>query len=144
MANLNSDLKHLNELYFKLEDELNSVKNIAVKNDNAALTESVLRNRACLAQIEQLNSQAIQLSKQFEQSGSQLDPDRRKEAQNLISSLRERALRLSQTCGIIIQRLEAAKADIEKEFSKMQKGINYLNSIKPVKNNYPKFVDSLG
>ena len=73
-----------------------------------------------------------------------LDPQSRAEAEPVIAQARAQALRLRDICSVHARRLESARAQMSQSRSRLRSGSQLLQSLKPIKNNYPKFIDSMG
>ena len=144
MSAFTSELQNLLRLYVKLTHELSPTENELEKNDPAAFVECVLRNRAGLLQIENMNSRVLELAGEWQACRDNCDPKVKEETEALAESARNQALRLIELCKIHAQRLENVRVDLDRKLEETQKGARFLVSIKPVRSNYPKFVDSLG
>jgi hypothetical protein len=143
MNNLASEFQAVSRIYRQLEEELAGFWGATDSEDSRALAESILRNRDCLARIEQMSSRILGLSNEWKKRRDDLDAESRQEIDGLSDSLREQIVRLNQLCGIRAQKLQAARDKMGRELSELGKGDRYLKSVKAGKNNYPKFIDSL-
>jgi hypothetical protein len=143
MNNLVSEFQAVSRLYLQIEQELAGVMGAQDLKDSRILAESILRNRDCHARIEQMNSKVLRLSNEWKKCLPDLDAKSRKEIDGLADSVRAQIVRLNQLCNNRAEVLLAARDRLGKELAEIGKGSRYLKSIKPAKNNYPKFIDSL-
>jgi hypothetical protein len=60
-----------------------------------------------------------------------------------IATAKSEAVRLNNQCSDCVKKLEAAQERLGEGLEKIGKHHQYLNIMKPVKGNYPKFIDSL-
>ncbi len=130
-------------VYLKLSEELTKIINAGDSNDPQALAKSILQNRDCLARIEQMNSSVFQLSDEWQKCRGSIDAKSRNEIRKLAEAAKAQAVRMKELCSIHVQKLQIARDKLEKDLVELGKGARYLESIKPAKNNYPKFIDSL-
>jgi hypothetical protein len=111
--------------------------------DIQALSDVILDNRDRFAQIQQMNACVHQTSQDWQISRNRLDPGLQSEVEALLATSRAQATRMRQMCIIHAQRLQAARDRLEKEMVELNKGREFLESLKPVRSNYPKFIDSV-
>jgi hypothetical protein len=143
MSALAAEFQDVFHLYLELSEKLTRIISAGNLKNPDTIAESVLRNRDCLVRIEQMNSRVLQLSDDWQKSRNKLDPASRNEIRNLAEAARTQAIALRELCRIHVQKLQTALDKTGKDLAEIAKGAQYLKSIKPVKNNYPKFVDSL-
>ncbi len=143
MSSLITEFQEVFQLYLRLGEKLAKILNIGDSQNPQALAESILQNRDCLVRIEQMNLQILQLSSDWEKCRETLDSESRGEICKLAEAAKSQAIRLKELCNIHSEKLKIARDKLGKDLSEIGKGVQYLKTIKPVKNNYPKFVDSL-
>jgi hypothetical protein len=143
MKDLITEFQDVFTLYLKLSEELTKVLNADDTQDPRVLVKSVLQNRHCLDRIAQMNSHVVHLSDSWKKCRAHLDPDSRKKIRDLTEAARAQAARLQELCCVQAQKLQTARDELGEKLGEMGKGARYLNSMKPVKHNYPKFIDSL-
>jgi hypothetical protein len=143
MHNLALEFREVFNLYIKLGEELARIMDVDDTKDPQALIRSVLQNRDCLDRIAQMNTRVINLSDAWEKCRSQLDPKSRSDICDSAAAARDQAVRLQQLCSAQTEKLRMVHNEVGKKLAEIGKGSQLLKSIKPVKNNYPKFVDSL-
>jgi len=131
------------ELYVKLGEELAKIMDVGNSEDPQILADTILKNRECLVRIEQMNSHVLRLSNEWKQCRTTLDAQSEKEIRALAEAARAQAIRLQELCGRHVQKLQNVRDKLERDLAELEKGVQYLKSAKPAKNNYPKFVDSL-
>ena len=136
---------HFEELYktyAALAEELGK----AFGNSNTDRPESapaaVFAQRECLGRIQQLNARVLEISAAWEKERALLDPEKQAEARYFISAARSEVLRLKGICDVHAQKLAALRTRILNDMADIVKGSRLLDSLKPVKHNYPKFIDS--
>ncbi len=143
MIALAAEFRDVFQLYLKLGEEFTNIMNAGDSKDPQALAKSILQNCDWLARIEHMNSRMLQLSGEWRKCRGSLDAKSRDELGDLAEAARAQAVRLKELCGIQIQKLQIARDKLEKDLAELDKGARYLKSVKPAKNNYPKFIDSL-
>lgn len=143
MRDFVAEFQELNSLYHKLGAELAEEMNAVNANDPHSLVGSVLRCRDRFVRIEQMNTRVLQLAADWEKSRSRLDSKTRDEAQSLAAAAKAHALQLKELFNSYVQKIEPHRENLKKRLSEICKGARYLKSVKPIKSNYPKFVDSL-
>jgi hypothetical protein len=142
MKNLISEFREVLSLYLQLGEDLSKILSIDDSKDPGVFVKAILQNRSSLEQIEQMNSRVMQLSDAWQKCRDQLDPETRKKVSALAEASRAQAKRLQELCSLHAKKLQAARDKLGENLSELGKGTRYLNSIKPPKNNYPKFIDS--
>jgi len=144
MQSLIPDLKKLTQFYFGLESELSTALSGSDAGSEKLLSESILQNRTRLAQVERMNAHILQLSDDLKRSRKTLDDKTRNEADTLASEAKSSAIRISKLCVEASEKIETKKAFLKKELEEIGKGKRYLKNANPLKENYPKFIDSIG
>jgi flagellar biosynthesis/type III secretory pathway chaperone len=144
MKLFDSELQYLSELYSRLGAEFASLKKGSSPGKPSTIVDFALRNKELFARLEQVNARLHQLVKEWERFSPHLDPSAKKQAQQLISGVRKQALELSRLNQQRLAELEAFRAGLVGELEKLQRGNRYLDSVKPLKANFPKFLDSRG
>jgi hypothetical protein len=143
MNKLAAEFREVFNLYIKLGDEISRIMDADDSKDPQMLVNSILQNRECLERITQMNSRVVQLSDAWGRCRNQLDPESRKEAHDLATAARAQAVRLQELLSVRTEKLRRVRDELGRNLAEIGKGSQFLKSIKPVKNNYPKFVDSL-
>jgi len=110
----------------------------------SSLIRSVLQSRDCLGQIEKMNSKVIRLSGEWKKHRTETDSQKWDEISRLADDALQQAVRLNELCSATARKLQSAKDGLAKELAELGKGARYLKCAKPAKNNYPKFIDSMG
>ncbi len=139
-----AELRYLSELYHSLQAEFTGLAGKSQAGNVAALIDTTLRNRELLGRIEQMNARIAQLSSEWDIFSGHLDPSTRKEILDLAESVRHHGTQLLLLCNALLEHLEARRGTLERQLDQLRQGSRYLQSVKPLRNNYPKFVDSLG
>jgi archaellum component FlaC len=143
MNALAAEYQDIFKLYLRLSQDLAGIMDENNSQNPQQLIESVLRNCDSLARIEQMNSRILQLSDAFNKCRDDLDPKSREEIRNLAQAAKAQAIRLKELCGMHAQKIQATRDRLGTRMAEIGKGAQFLDSIKPIKNNYPKFIDSL-
>ena len=135
------EFEQLHKTYAALVEELGK----AFETSNGGQSDaaaSVLRNRECLSRIEQMHEKVRQVSAAWQKLRAHLDPQCQNQAEHFIEAAKADVLRLKQICGVHTQKLIALQTRILSDIGNIGKGARLLHSLKPIKNNYPKFIDS--
>jgi hypothetical protein len=138
-----SELQNLIDFY---RDATETIANAACPvdaEDLGALAKSILQQRNCLARIDQMDAQVSQLINAWKAVEFSSDDKVRNDMTRAIATAKAEAVRLNNQCGDCVKKLEAAQERLREGMEKIGKHHRYLNTMKPVKNNYPKFIDSL-
>jgi hypothetical protein len=143
MNSVASDFQDVFKLYLRLSQDLTQIMDADNSQDPQALVQSVLKNRDCLAQIERMNSRVLQLSVNWEKCRDNLDPASVNEVRELAQAAKAQATRLKELCSMHAQKLQMTRDRLCSTMTELRKAGQHLNSLKPIKNNYPKFIDSL-
>jgi len=138
------DLKKLNQFYSGIQKDLSDALKAVDADKERTLTDSILDHRAQISQIERMNAHILQLSDNLKKSCRNMDPETRTEAETLAAEARSHAVRIRELCSDASDKIEKTKGVIQKELDGIAKGKKYLKSAAPIKNNYPKFIDSTG
>ncbi len=142
MNALTSELQGIFQLYLKLREELSKALDVGDSKDPQVLVESILRNSECLLRIEQLTPRVLRLSEEWGTDRANLDPQAQDEIRSLAAAAKTEAIRLKELCSVHAQKLRIALDKLGKDLMEIEKGSQYLKSVKPIRNNYPKFIDS--
>jgi len=142
MNALASEYQDVFKQYLRLSHELAEIMEENQSQNDRELIESILRNRDSLVRIQQMNSRIEQLTDICNKFRSDLDLESQKQLQNLAQAAKAQAIHLKELCHIHAQKMQAAKDLLGRRLAEVGKGSQFLGSIKPIKNNYPKFIDS--
>ncbi len=129
--------------YHQLGEELSGALKANQAGGLRTLAGTILQSRDCLARIEQMNSRVLLLSQEWKEQRPHLDTKSRRQVDSLVQAAREQAIRLHELCRSQAEKLKLVKEQLERDLVETGKGARYLKSVKPVKNNYPKFIDSM-
>jgi hypothetical protein len=144
MDSLIIDLQRLTQFYFGLQKDLSDALNNAECEKERLLAESILQNRIRISQIERMNAHILQLSDDLRKARKNRNPKIRAQAESLVSEAKSHAVLIQELFARTSEKMEKTKAGIQKELGSIATGKRYLKSLVPVKNNYPKFIDSTG
>jgi hypothetical protein len=143
MKNLVSEFQDVFTLYLKLGEDLTKIMSIDDSMDPNAFVKAVLQNRNSLERISQMNSRVMQLSEAWGKCRETMPPETREMVHSLVEAAKTQAKRLQELCGIHARKLQVVRDKLGDNLAELGKGARYLKSMKPSKNNYPKFIDSL-
>ena len=143
MKNLISEFQDVFTLYLKLGEDLTKIMSIDDSKDPHAFVKAVLQNRTSLERIAQMNSRVMQLCDAWRNCQAQMDQGTREKIHALADASKSQAKRLQELCGTHARKLQILRDKLGDNLAELGKGARYLNSMKPPKNNYPKFIDSL-
>jgi hypothetical protein len=142
MSKYTAEFRALTAIYHQAESRLNSTA-ISDAFETGIFADSILRQCDCLANIERMNEKVDQLCDSWKRVESQMDLQSRNETRTAMAEAKAEALRLKQVCESHRMKLEAARERLGAELGILGKRTQHLKSIQPIKNNYPKFIDSL-
>lgn len=130
------------QFYSSLENELSAALDGA--SGQMDLADFILRKRSRLAQIDQMGVHILQISEDFRKASGAMDTLTREEMEQLIARVKAHAVRIHELCAQAAEKIKPAKSALKKSLEEIRNGKQYLKSVYPVKNNYPKFIDSTG
>jgi hypothetical protein len=137
-----SEFQDVFQGYLTLADDLTKIMDVDDSQDPHILVQSILQNCDCLNRIDQMNLRVLKLTDDWEKHCADSDQCSREEASKLIEAAKAQAVRLQILCTIKSQKLQSLRDVLGKNLEELGKGAQYLKSLKPAKNNYPKFIDS--
>jgi hypothetical protein len=138
-----SELQHLIDFYRDATETLANASCNVDAGDLGAFAKSILQQRNCLVRIDQMGAQVSKLIDSWKAVESSFDDKVRNDMQLAIATAKTEAVKLNNQCGDCVKKLEAAQERLGEDLEKIGKHHKYLNNMKPVKSNYPKFIDSL-
>jgi hypothetical protein len=141
MNTLAADFRDVFKLYLRLSQDLTQIMDVDDSEDPQALVQSILKNRECLARIEQMNSRVLQLTGSWENCRDDLDAASANEVRELAHAVKSQAIHLNTLCSIQAQKVQMTRDTLCSKIAELSKATQHLKSLKPVKNNYPKFID---
>ncbi len=144
MKPFDSELQSLSEVYQHLGEELACSQKKDPAGTNLSNGGQMLADCELLLRIEDTRIRVVHLAGEWEKLKQRLDPASRRGTQRIAEAVRKRAVEVTEVVARRVAELELRRAQLGRELDEIQKGERYLASVKPVKNNYPKFVDSLG
>jgi len=137
-------LEELSRLYGDLGASLcdDSERNPHAEAPDAV--ESILRSAQLIHSMEQASERLTALAAWWEQHRERLAPGDRDRVHRLAESTRTRVARILACCDRHSALLLGRKAGIEENLCRIRKGVRFLQSTRPPRTNYPKFIDSRG
>jgi uncharacterized tellurite resistance protein B-like protein len=106
--------------------------------------DPVLASEELMMHVAQLDRRVSQLAADWQQERNGFDSARRAQIQMQAADMSAQILQLQRVCGTHARRLEGVLQQVSRDLGELQRGSRYLASIRPVKTNFPKFVDSKG
>jgi hypothetical protein len=142
MNMLAAEFQEIIQIYKRLSQDLSRILCVPESQNCQTLIQSILGNKQCLSEIEKMNSRITPLSKKWINCRANLDPKSREEISKLVEIVKKEAMKLSLLCSANIEKIAKAKEEMRAGIKEIDKGTQFLRSMKPIKNNYPKFIDS--
>ena len=136
-----ADFEELYKAYAALAETLGKAFETGVQDPKSAVA-AVLTHRECFNRIEQMNEKVRRISADWQKSISLEDAASQDRARHFIAAAKAEALRLKEICDAHADKLSTARARILNDLQNIGKGSRLLHSLRPVKSNYPKFIDS--
>jgi hypothetical protein len=136
------EFEKLHKTYAALAQELGKAFEAGSYERTEDAAAAVLANRECLSRIEQMNARVLQISAAWQKQCALLDPQSQHEARYFLAAATAEASRLKEICDVHAQKLSTAQSRILRDMADLAKGTRLLHSLRPVKGNYPKFIDS--
>jgi hypothetical protein len=143
MNNSLSEFQELISLYHDATEALKNVMSAVDVSDVNTLAKAILKQRNRLAGIDQIGIRVSRLCDSWKTIESQLDQNSRKQVQAAMSAAKSEAAKLNELCGNYAKMIETARNKRGAQLDNIGKRKQYLKAMKPVKGNYPKFIDSL-
>jgi len=145
MNKLAEEFRDILGLYVKLTADLTRIADAGKsEEDPQALIQSILDNRSCLTEIQQLNKRLTQLYGVWKGKEADFSLSDGDEVRGVVDDVQEQMRQLEKLCGFGVQKVEARRKQLADELQVVGKGSRFLETIKPIKENHPKFIDSAG
>ncbi len=144
MEPFESALQHLSGLYRDLHETMAAFDEPGPGKDTTAPLDQVLQNRELFSQIKLMDSHVATLAAEWKNLRDRLDPASRSRIRQLAEDLRNQASTLKPIVDRRVSQIEYTRAHLKRKLAEIQKGEQFLRSVKPIRFNYPKFIDSLG
>ena len=142
MNMLADEFQEVIQIYKRLGRDLSRTLCVPESQNCQTLIQSILSNRQCFSEIEKMNARIAPLSKKWIDCRADLDQKSREEISKLVETAKKEAMKLSLLCSSNIEKIAKAKEEMRARIKEIDKGTQFLKSMKPIKNNYPKFIDS--
>lgn len=137
------EFRDLLSSYVRLTSDLTRIADAGQSDeDPQALIQSVLDNRSCFTEIQQLNERLTKLYGVWKDKEADFTPGSVDEVRNAVDDVRDQMRQLEELCKLGSQKVEARRKQLSGELTKVGKGSRYLKLLNPVQENYPKFIDS--
>jgi len=143
MNNLAEEFRDVLNLYVRLTADLTRIADAGrSEEDPQALIQSILDNRSCLTEIQQLNKRLAQLYGAWKDKEANSSLSAGDEIYGVVDDVREQMEQLEKLCGLNVQKVEERRKQLTDELTNIGKGSRYIKMLKPVQENHPKFIDS--
>ena len=137
-------LKELDRLYSEVGSEMLGGSSACEWNGTATLSESIIRNRHLIVQLQQAQTRLVELAGQWQGERDHMAEEDRDRIAALAEKVRSRASRLMTCCKDRAAQLKAGILRLEHDLGQIRQGTRYMQSSKAARVNYPKFIDSHG
>jgi hypothetical protein len=138
-----SALQDLDRLYGEIEGEVFG-DSASQALETAALTDPIIRNRQLIVRLGQMGARLSKNTAQWLQRRDRVSREEREQVRKLADPIRLRASRLLRCCEDRARQLETCLAGLQGELCQVRNGVRFLQSSRPARINYPKFIDSHG
>jgi len=143
MNELAEEFRDVLNLYVKLTADLSRIADVGkFEEDPQALIQSILDNRSCLTEIQQLNKRLAQLYGAWKDKEANFGLSAGDEIRGVVDDVEEQMRQLEKLCNLGTQKVEERRKQLTDELANVGKGSRYLKMLKPVQENHPKFIDS--
>ena len=143
MDNIAAEFRDVLNLYVRLTADLARIADAGSSEDDPqALIQSILDNRSCLTDIQQLNKRLTQLYGAWKDKEESVGLSAADEIHCVVDDVREQMLQLEKLCGFGMRKVEERRKQLTDELTKVGKGSRYLKLLNPAQENHPKFIDS--
>jgi hypothetical protein len=132
-------LKDLDRLYDEIESEVLGESSSGT-DDSVALS----RSQQLIARLEQAGTRIATDVRRWLEKQDQITLEEREQVRNLAGPIGVRASRLLARCRDRSAKLESRLSGLRGQLCEVQNGARFLQSTRPARANYPKFIDSLG
>jgi len=142
MKLFDSEFHHLSELYERLEREVAKTAVDESREGTDRLIGAILENRELFSRIGQMSARIHQLVGEWQDFRERLDPADRERTRKMAAALAGRASNLNRSLADRCALVEKKRGRLASELCELGRGSRYLQTVKPIKANYPKFIDS--
>ena len=143
MNELAEEFRDVLNLYVKLTADLSRIADVGkFEEDPQALIQSILDNRSCLTEIQQLNKRLEQLYGAWKDKEANFGLSAGDEIRGVVDDVEEQMRQLEKLCNLGTQKVEERRKQLTDELANVGKGSRYLKMLKPIQENHPKFIDS--
>lgn len=137
---LSSELQYFRDLYEALRHRLFDCGGASSRRTS----DAVFANEELISRVGQLSERVSEIASHWHDIRDRLDAGRRGQIEGLAAAVSAQLLQLQQLCGAHARNLDHEMQQISRELGELERGSRYLASARPVKTNFPKFVDSTG
>ena len=142
MNELAAEFRNLLNIYVRLSSDLSRISDAGQSDDDPqALIQSILDNRSCLTEIQQLNTRMTKLYSAWKNKEADVNLVDGDEIRSVVADVLLQLKQLEKTCNLETRKVEARRKQLSEELTNVGKGTRYLKLLSP-RENYPKFIDS--
>jgi len=144
MKNLAEEFRDVLNLYIKLTADLARIVDVGNPGDDPhTFIQSILDNRNCMTEIQQLNNRLTQLYSVWNNKGKNNDNSTDDgEIRGIVDDIERNIRKVENLCDNGITKAEEWRKQLSDELANIGKESRYVKSLKPVQENHPKFIDS--
>lgn len=142
MSELTTEFEDVLRSYVRIASDFSRIVQVDDSEDPQALIQSILDNRERLDEIQQVNKRMLRLYGDWRQKRTGFGESDGEEISKIVEAVREQARQLEKVCGLEVRKVEARRNQLAQELQDIGKGSRYLKLLRPVQQNFPKFIDS--
>lgn len=142
MRDFASEFQQFRALYAELRKELARIVDID-SQESHALVNAILQNRGCLDRIIQMNAAVSELSQAWQESRTRCPLTVQYSIDKCAEEAKTEATLLHELCCVQTQKIQSTYDRLGQALGELKKGARFINSLKPPRENYPKFIDSM-
>ena len=137
-------LEEVSRLYRELRVSLSESPDQNLPTEAPGAAEATLRSAPLIRSLERATARLAALSAWWRQHRERLAPGDRDRVCGLAETARTELSQTLACCNRHSSALMGRKTRIEADLGRIRKGARFLQSTRPAKTNYPKFIDSRG
>ncbi|HSW39681.1 MAG TPA: hypothetical protein VLL97_09345 [Acidobacteriota bacterium] len=144
MNDLLSHCRKVLDLYDALEIECSRIFGGAGSGSDDSAVDSVLNNRSRInSMVEEVNMEVMSLAGKLLEFRDRPDPKTGSMIRECAKEAAARAAGLQGMCAVQAEKVAAIRAELREKLDGIDNGSRLLKTLKPPRNNYPKFIDAM-
>lgn len=136
------EFRQVGARYARLREELARIVDID-SQEPQALVNAILQNRDCLDRIIHMNAEVSGLSRDWQECRHRCPLALQDSIDRCAEEAKSEATLLHELCCVQTRRIQHTCDTLGQALGELKKGALFINSLKPPKQNYPKFIDSM-